>query len=109
MYFIKWNYWLSWGFLILPYKCYGPSVSNVIVTKREPLGSSGLYKTSGTIGWGVAKLYNYIYTKCSNVLIYLYTKYTNIPTYSVITIGRSYIFKEIQFLPLDSSLFYNKF
>ena len=38
--------------------CYGPSVSSITVTKRGPLGSSGLYKTSGIMGREVAKLYN---------------------------------------------------
>ena len=36
-------------------RCYGPSVISVMVTKRGPLGSSGLYGISGTIGRGVAK------------------------------------------------------
>ena len=35
--------------------CYGPSVISIIVTKRGPPGSSGLYKTSGTMGWRVAE------------------------------------------------------
>ena len=38
--------------------CYGPSVISVTVTKGGPLGSGRLYRTSGTIGRGVAKLYN---------------------------------------------------
>ena len=38
-------------------------------------------KTSGTIGWGVAKLYNYIYTEYTYILIYLYTKCTDVLMY----------------------------
>ena len=38
--------------------CYRPNIISVIVTKRGPPGSSGLYRTSGTIGQGVAKLYS---------------------------------------------------
>ena len=36
--------------------CYGPSVISVTVTKRGYPRGSGLYETSGTIGWGVTKL-----------------------------------------------------
>ena len=36
--------------------CYRPSVISVTVTKGGPLRSSGLYRTSGTIGQGVAEL-----------------------------------------------------
>ena len=35
--------------------CYGPSVISVTVTKGGHLRGSGLYKTSGTIGRGVAE------------------------------------------------------
>ena len=38
--------------------CYRPSIISVIVTKERPLSSSGLYRLSGTIGQGVAKLYS---------------------------------------------------
>ena len=38
--------------------CYGPSVISVTVTKRGHLRGSGLYKTSGTMGRGVAELYS---------------------------------------------------
>ena len=38
------------------------------------------------MGRGVAESHNYIYTKCTYVLIYLYTKCTDIPTYSTFTI-----------------------
>ena len=75
----------------MPY--HGLSVNSVIVTKRGPLGSGGLYKTSRTMGQGAAKLHSYTYTKRTDILIYLCTEYTNILIYSVITIGRSYIFK----------------
>ena len=74
---------------------YGPSVISVTVTKRGHLGDSGLYKTSRTIGRGVAELYNYIYTKRTYVLTYSRTKRTDVLTYSTITIGRSYVFKYI--------------
>ena len=37
------------------YKCYRLSVISVTVTKGGPSGSGGLYKTSGTMGRGVAK------------------------------------------------------
>ena len=39
-----------------PPTCYGPSVISVTVTKGGYLRDSGLYKTSRTIGQGVAKL-----------------------------------------------------
>ena len=38
-------------------RCYGPSVISITVTKGEHLRSSGLYKISGIIRRGVAKLY----------------------------------------------------
>ena len=37
--------------------CYRPSVISVMITKGGPLGSGGLYGTSGTMGQGVAELY----------------------------------------------------
>ena len=37
---------------------YGPSIISVIVIKGEHLRGSRLYKTSKTMGWGIAKLYN---------------------------------------------------
>ena len=66
---------------------------SVIVTKGGHPRGSGLYRTSRTIGQGVAESRNYIRTKRTNVLTYLYIKRTDIPTYSTITMGRSYIFK----------------
>ena len=68
-----------------------------MVTKGGHLRGSKLYKTNKTIEQGVAKLYSYVYTKRTRVLIYLYTKCTDILTYSTIAIGRSYIFKYIVF------------
>ena len=38
--------------------CYGPSVISVTVTKGEHPRGSGLYRTSGTIGRGVAESRN---------------------------------------------------
>ena len=38
--------------------CYRPSVISVTVTKGEYPRGGGLYKTSETIGRGVAKLYS---------------------------------------------------
>ena len=66
-----------------------------MVTKGGYLGGSGLYGTSRTIRRGVAESRNYIYTKCTNVLIYPYTERTDVLIYLVITMGRSYIFKYI--------------
>ena len=37
--------------------CYGPSVISVTVTKGGYLRGGGLYKTSKTMGRGVAELY----------------------------------------------------
>ena len=37
------------------YRCYGPSVINITVTTKGHLRGGRLYKTSGTIGQGVAK------------------------------------------------------
>ena len=37
------------------YKYYGPSVNSVTVTKERPPSRSGLYRTGGTIGQGVAE------------------------------------------------------
>ena len=68
-----------------------------MVIKGEYLRGSKLYKISKTIGWGIAKLYNYIYTERTHILIYLYIGHTDVPTYLTITIGRSYIFKYIVF------------
>ena len=39
----------------MPHSCYGPSVISVTVTKRGQPGDGGLYRTSGTMGRGVAE------------------------------------------------------
>ena len=36
--------------------CYGPSIISVTVTKGGYLRGGGLYKTSGTMGWGVSQV-----------------------------------------------------
>ena len=46
------------GTKLLNTKYYGPIVISVIVTKKGPPGSSRLYRTSRTIGQGVAKLHS---------------------------------------------------
>ena len=78
---------------------YRPSVISIIVTKGGYLEGSRLYKTSKTIGRGVSQItqgIQYIHKvktwechilRTLNILIY------RISTYSVITIGRRYIFK----------------
>ena len=43
---------------ILLHCCYGPSVISVMVTKGGHSRGNKLYRTSGTIGRGVAELYN---------------------------------------------------
>ena len=40
---------------ITPYRCYGPSVIRVTVTKGGHPKGGGLYRTSKTIRWGVAE------------------------------------------------------
>ena len=50
-----------------------------MVTKGEHLKGSRFYKTSGTIGRGVAKLYRSLVRK--NMGTWEYTRHTNILTY----------------------------
>ena len=70
--------------------CYGPSVISVTVTTGGHLRGNGLYKTSGTIGRGVAESRSqFSIWKRGNVE----TRYTDVPMYLTITIGRSYVFK----------------
>ena len=79
--------------------CYGPSVISIMVTKGEHLRGSGLYGTSRTIGRGVSQVTwttQYVYkvgTWERHVLRILSVLTYRILTYSVITMGRSYIFK----------------
>ena len=44
--------------MLLVSSCYGLSVISVKVTKGGHLRGGRLYKTSRTIGWGVAKLHS---------------------------------------------------
>ena len=43
---------------LIEIRCYGPSVISVTVTKEGHLSGSKLYKTSRTMGRGVAELYS---------------------------------------------------
>ena len=79
------------------YYCYGPSVISVTVTKGGHPKGGGLYGTSGTMGRGVAE------SRRSSVRgnvemwkrdVPTYRR-TDVPTYSTITMGRSYVFKYI--------------
>ena len=79
--------------------CYGLSVISIMVTTEKYLRSNGVYKTSKTIRLGVAEPHNNetskIYRICRicGICYILYILY--IPYVSVITMGRSYIFKYI--------------
>ena len=74
-------------------KCYGPSVIGATVTKGGHPSCGGLYGTSGTMGRGVAESRGSSVRE--NVGMWGHTRRINIPTYSTITIGRSYVFKYI--------------
>ena len=81
--------------------CYGPGVISVTVTKGEHPGGGGLYGTSGTMGRGVSRVTwstQYVHkvgTWERHVFRTLDVPIYRTPTYSTITIGRSYIFKYI--------------
>ena len=58
---------------------YGPNIISIIVTKGGYPSSSGLYKTSGTIGQGVTESYKSLVYK--NIKTWEYTRRINVPTY----------------------------
>ena len=89
---------VTYSFSILSLKmqdCYRSSIISVTVTKGGHLKGGGLYGTNKTIGRGVTKSRSYLYTKRTHVLKYLRTRRTDVLIYSVITMGRSYIFKYV--------------
>ena len=76
------------------HKCYGPGVISVTVTKGGQLKGSRLYRTSGTIKRGVAESRRQFSTwERGNIKTDAIYRYADVPTYSAITIGRSYVFK----------------
>ena len=80
-------------------RCYGPSVISVTVTTGGHPRGGGLYGTSGTMGRGVSRVtWTTQYVQKFGTWKREYATYpdhrrTDVLTYSVITIGRSYIFK----------------
>ena len=59
--------------------CYGPNIISVTVTKGGHLSGGGLYRTSKTMGRGVAKSRKSLIRE--NVEMWEYTQRTNILTY----------------------------
>ena len=83
---------------------YGPSVISVTVTKGGYLSSGGLYRTSGTMGRGVAESRRQLnIQKRGNVE----TRYTDVPTYrrTQLLLQGGVMYLSTQSLPLDSSFF----
>ena len=80
-------------------QCYGPSIISVTVTKGGHPSGSKLYRTSGTIRQRVSRVTQstqYVHkvkTWKRHVLRTLNILTYQIPTYSAITMGRSYVFK----------------
>ena len=73
---------------------YGPSVISVTVTKGGHARGGGLYGTSRTMGQGVAESRGKFSTwERGNVGAHATYRRTDVPTYSTITMGRSYVFK----------------
>ena len=67
-----------------PYKQDSTSTKKRLVLGQDQCTGCGTDKTSGTIGQGVAKSRNYIYTEYTHVLTYLCTKYTDILMYQTL-------------------------
>ena len=64
-----------------PYKQDSTSTKKRLVLGQDQCARCRTDKTSGTIGQGVAELYNYIYTEHTYILIYLRTKHTDVLMY----------------------------
>ena len=69
-----------------PYKQDNTSTKRRLVLGQNQCIGYGTDKTSRTIGRGVAKSHNYIYTEYTYIFIYLRIKYTDILIYLTFTI-----------------------